>query len=113
MKKKYLYTVNNFQLGSLVPSTQTDLIISQNRTDKSHTEIIYLFETDRQRELTEEILNKKGTFLGFVRQKEMSKYEVVQCIMDHPDWDEDCKLFKIESFLKGWLTAEQATGTAF
>lgn len=40
----------------------------------------------------------------------MTKYEVIECIMNNPDWDEECKLFKIQAYLLGWLTEEQATG---
>ena len=40
----------------------------------------------------------------------MTKYEVIKEIMNHPDWDEDTKVFKIQAYLLGWLTAEKATG---
>jgi len=40
----------------------------------------------------------------------MTKYEVIKQIMDNPEWDEECKIFKIKAYLLGWLTVEQATG---
>lgn len=67
MKKKYMYTVNNYQLGALVKSTPVDRIIKQDRIDRNHTEITYSFETERQREFTEQVLNKRGIFKGFER----------------------------------------------
>ncbi len=39
----------------------------------------------------------------------MTKYEVIECIMNDKEWDEELKVFKIEMYLKGWLTAEQVT----
>ena len=57
---KVLYTVNNYILGSKVKSTQTDKIISQNRIDKAHTDIVYQFENIRQKECCDKILSKIG-----------------------------------------------------
>lgn len=67
MKKKYTWTVNNYMLGAKVKSTPTDKIIEQKRIDKSHTEITYLFDTEREREFTEQVLCRRGTFKGFAR----------------------------------------------
>ena len=57
---KVLYTVNNYMLGAKVKSTQTDKIISQNRIDKTHTDIVYQFENIRQKECCDKILSKIG-----------------------------------------------------
>ena len=60
---KVLYTVNNYILGSKVKSTQTDKIISQNRIDKTHTDIVYQFENIRQKECCDKILSKIGKII--------------------------------------------------
>lgn len=60
---KVLYTVNNYMLGAKVKSTLTDKIISQNRIDKAHTEIIYQFENIRQKESCDRILAKNGKII--------------------------------------------------
>lgn len=60
---KVSYTVNNYQLGGKVKTTPTDRIISQNRIDKSHTEIVYDFETERQKEFCDKVLSKKGKII--------------------------------------------------
>lgn len=39
----------------------------------------------------------------------MTKYEVIVSIMQDEALDDDSKVWKIEMFLKGWITAEQAT----
>lgn len=38
----------------------------------------------------------------------MTKYEVIKNIMENPDLDEDSKVWKIEWFLRGWITEERA-----
>ena len=60
---KVSYIVNNYQLGGKVKTTPTDRIVSQNRIDKSHTEIVYDFETERQKEFCDKILSKKGKII--------------------------------------------------
>ena len=67
MKKKYMFTVNNYQLGALVKTTPTDKIIDQKRIDPRHTEITYKFDTEQEREFTEYVLSRKGIFKGFER----------------------------------------------
>ena len=42
-------------------------------------------------------------------QHNLSKYEVIKSIMDDATLDETAKVWKIEMFLKGWITAEDAT----
>ena len=60
---KVLYIVNNYTLGTKVKSTQIDKIISRNRIDKAHTEIIYHFENIRQKESCDKILAKNGKII--------------------------------------------------
>lgn len=60
---KVLYTVNNYMLGAKVKSTPMDKIISQNRIDKTHTEVIYQFENIRQKESCDRILAKNGKII--------------------------------------------------
>ena len=57
---KVLYTVNNYQLGAKVKTTQTDRIVSQNRIDKTHTEIVYDFDNMKQKEFCDKVLSKAG-----------------------------------------------------
>lgn len=56
---KVKFTVNNYMLGAKVKSTPTDKIISQERIDKTHTEIVYEI-TDREKQFCEKVLAKKG-----------------------------------------------------
>ena len=60
---KVLYTVNNYMLSAKVKSTQTDKIISQNRIDKAHIDIVYQFENIRQKECCDKILAKNGKII--------------------------------------------------
>ena len=56
---KVRFIVNNYTLGAKVKSTPTDKIVSQNRIDTKHTEIVYEIN-DREREFCEKVLAKKG-----------------------------------------------------
>ena len=56
---KVKFTVNNYMLGAKVKSTPTDKIVSQERIDKAHTEIVYEIN-DRERQFCEKVLAKKG-----------------------------------------------------
>ncbi len=38
------------------------------------------------------------------------QYRVIEQIMANPEWDEATKIFKIQYYLRNWLTAEQALG---
>ena len=57
---KVEYIVNNYQLGRKVKTTPTDKIVSAKRVDKTHTEIIYMFESPRQKEFCDKVLAKNG-----------------------------------------------------
>jgi L-asparaginase/Glu-tRNA(Gln) amidotransferase subunit D len=59
-KMKVAYIVNNYQLGRKVKTTPTDKIVSAKRIDKTHTEIIYMFESTRQKEFCDKVLAKNG-----------------------------------------------------
>lgn len=59
---KVKFTVNNYMLGAKVKSTPTDKIISQERIDKTHTEIVYEIN-DREKQFCEKVLAKKGEVL--------------------------------------------------
>ena len=50
-------------LSAKVKSTQTDKIISQNRIDKAHTDIVYQFENIRQKECCDKIVAKNGKII--------------------------------------------------
>ena len=56
---KVRFVVNNYTLGAKVRSTPTDKIVSQNRTDPKHTEIVYEIN-DREKQFCEKVLAKKG-----------------------------------------------------
>lgn len=56
---KVKFTVNNYMLGAKVKSTPTDKIVSQERIDKAHTEIVYEI-TDREKQFCEKVLAKNG-----------------------------------------------------
>lgn len=56
---KVKFTVNNYMLGAKVKSTPTDKIVSQERIDKAHTEIVYEIN-DREKQFCEKVLAKKG-----------------------------------------------------
>ena len=56
---KVRFVVNNYTLGAKVRSTPTDKIVSQNRIDPKHTEVVYEIN-DRERQFCEKVLAKKG-----------------------------------------------------
>ena len=56
---KVKFTVNNYMLGAKVKSTPTDKIVSQERIDKVHTEILYDIN-EREKQFCEKVLAKKG-----------------------------------------------------
>lgn len=60
---KVSYIVNNYQLGGKVKITPMDKIVSQNRIDKSHVEIVYNFESIRQKEFCDRVLAKRGKII--------------------------------------------------
>ena len=62
MKMKVRFVVNNYTLGAKVRSTPTDKIVSQNRIDKTRTEIVYEIN-DREKQFCEKVLAKKGEVL--------------------------------------------------
>ena len=49
---KVRFVVNNYTLGAKVRSTPTDKIVSQNRIDKTRTEIVYEIN-DREKQFCE------------------------------------------------------------
>lgn len=59
---KVKFVVNNYTLGAKVKSTPTDKIMSQNRIDLKHTEIVYDIN-EREKEFCEKVLAKKGGVL--------------------------------------------------
>ena len=59
---KVRFVVNNYTLGAKVRSTPTDKIVSQNRIDPKHTEIVYEI-TDREKQFCEKVLATKGVFI--------------------------------------------------
>lgn len=56
------FVVNNYTLGAKVKSTPTDKIVSQNRIDKLHTEIVYDIN-EKEKKFCEKVLAKKGQTL--------------------------------------------------
>ena len=56
---KVRFVVNNYTLRAKVRSTPTDKIVSQNRIDKVHTEIVYDIN-EREKQFCEKVLAKKG-----------------------------------------------------
>lgn len=59
---KVRFVVNNYTLGAKVRSTPTDKILSQNRIDTKHTEIVYDID-EKEKEFCEKVLAKKGVVL--------------------------------------------------
>ena len=59
---KVRFVVNNYVLGAKVKSTPTDKIVSQNRIDPKHTEIVYEIN-DREKQFCEKVLAKKGEII--------------------------------------------------
>lgn len=59
---KVRFVVNNYTLGAKVKSAPTDKIVSQERIDKTHTEIVYEIN-DREKQFCEKVLAKKGEII--------------------------------------------------
>lgn len=71
MKQQYSYIVNNYTLGAKVKTTPRDRIISQNRIDRNHTELIYEFDStsgsiQRQKEFCDMVLARKGKLVKII-----------------------------------------------
>lgn len=62
MKIKFI--INNYQLGGKLYMTPVDKIISQNRLNKNHIEIIYDELTENERSFCEKVLSKKGIIIN-------------------------------------------------
>lgn len=62
MKIKFI--INNYQLGGKLYMTPVDKIISQNKLDKSHTEIIYDRLTENEINFCKKVLSKKGVIIN-------------------------------------------------
>ena len=60
---KVQFTVNNYVLGAKVKTTPTHKIISQERTDKTHTIIVYDEISERELQFIEKVLSYKGIIL--------------------------------------------------
>ena len=56
---KVRFVVNNYTLGAKVKLTPTDKIVSQNRIDPKHMEIVYEIN-DMEKQFCEKVLAKKG-----------------------------------------------------
>lgn len=61
MKVKYI--VNNYQAGAKLKSCPTHKIISQERIDRSHTIVIFDDVTQREINLIDKVLAKKGKII--------------------------------------------------
>lgn len=58
MKIKFI--INNYQLGAKIKTTPMHKIISQNRLDKYHTEVVYNELTENEKKFCEKILSRQG-----------------------------------------------------
>ena len=61
MRVKFI--VNNYSLGAKLKSTPIDKIISQERIDSKHTEVVYDI-SEREKAFCEKVLAKKGIVIG-------------------------------------------------
>lgn len=61
MRVKFI--VNNYSLGAKLKSTPIDKIISQERIDSKHTEVVYDI-SEREKAFCERVLAKKGVVIG-------------------------------------------------
>ena len=55
---KYEVIINNYQKGAKLKTTQVDRIVLQEQIDRSHHRVVYDFESERQREFTEKVLEE-------------------------------------------------------
>lgn len=60
---KVMYVVNNYQLGGKVNITSVDKIISKHRIDKFHIEIVYDFDSEKQKEFCDKVLVRTGKII--------------------------------------------------
>ena len=61
---KVVYIINNYMLGARLRMTPTDKIVSQKRISKSHTEIVYVFATMKEKEYCDKLLSKAGLIIA-------------------------------------------------
>ena len=60
---KVSYILNNYQMGRSIKTSPTEKILSQNRLDKSHTEVIYNLEHSNQKEFCDKLFGKNGKIM--------------------------------------------------
>ena len=60
IEMKIKFIINNYQLGGKLYMTPVDKIISQNKLDKSHTEVIYDELTENEKNFCEKVLPRRG-----------------------------------------------------
>ena len=60
---KVQFTVNNYVLGAKVKTTPTHKITNQERTDKTHTVIVYDEISERELQFIEKVLSYKGKII--------------------------------------------------
>ena len=62
------YIINNDTLGAKLRSCPTECIVSKVRTDKGHTEVVFMFEDNRrgenQKAFCDKLLARKGERIG-------------------------------------------------
>lgn len=60
---KVLYTLNNYQIGGKMKTTPTHKIISQDRISERHTQVVYEFDSIREKEFCDKVFSKNGQIL--------------------------------------------------
>lgn len=61
---KVKFVVNNYQLGDKIKSTPMHKIISQNRLDKYHTEVVYDELTENEKKFCKKVLSRQGVIVN-------------------------------------------------
>lgn len=63
IEMKIKFIINNYQLGGKLYMTPVDKIISQNRLNKHHTEVIYDGLTENEKNFCEKVLSRRGVII--------------------------------------------------
>ena len=57
---KVLYILNNYQIGGKMKTTPTHKIISRDRISERHTQVVYEFDSVREKEFCDKVFSKNG-----------------------------------------------------
>ena len=62
---KVVYILNNYQIGGKMKTTPTEKIIYQDRINERHTQVVYEFDSTREKEFCDKVFAKNGQIIDY------------------------------------------------